>query len=96
MKFQIKLTPNANEDVKYFKPYEQKVIIAAIRSYLQVDAHIESHRRKRLRPSELAPWELKVGKYRVFYDLEGRMAKIVAVGYKEHKDLFIRGRKVEL
>jgi mRNA-degrading endonuclease RelE of RelBE toxin-antitoxin system len=96
MKFQITLTPNANEDIKYFQPYAQKVIIAAIRSYLQVDAHTESHRRKRLRPSELAPWELKVGKYRVFYTLEGRTAKIVAIGYKEHNDLFIRGRRVEL
>jgi mRNA-degrading endonuclease RelE of RelBE toxin-antitoxin system len=37
-----------------------------------------------------------VGKYRVLYDLEDGIAKIVAVGYKEHNELFIRGREAEL
>jgi mRNA interferase RelE/StbE len=97
MKFQVNFTPSAGEDLKCFRPYEQKMIVAAIKGYLREDANIESSRRKRLRPTELAPWELKIGKYRVFYDFEGEgTVKIVAVGYKEHNELFIRGRRMEL
>jgi hypothetical protein len=33
----------------------------------------------------------------VFYEFENdALVKIVAIGYKEHNDLFIRGEKVEL
>ena len=60
------------------------------------EADIESSRRKQLRPNELAPWELRAGKYRVFYELGAGEVKVVAIGYKEHNELLIRGRKVEL
>ncbi len=61
------------------------------------DANIETKRRKRLAQHPIAAWELRVGKYRVFYEFEEEATvKIVAVGHKEHNDLFIRGEKVEL
>jgi mRNA-degrading endonuclease RelE of RelBE toxin-antitoxin system len=45
----------------------------------------------------MAPWELRIDDYRVFYELEGENElKVVAVGHKEHNDLYIRGRKVKL
>jgi len=96
MKFWITFTPGANEDMKHLTSFEQRLVIAAIKSYLQTDANVESRRRKNLRPNELALWELRAGKYRVFYDLENETVKIVAIGYKEHNDLFIRGRRVKL
>ena len=69
----------------------------AIRLHLQIYANAPSKRRKQLAENLIAPWELRVGKYRVFYQLEnGAIVKIVAVGYKEHNDLFIRGERVEL
>jgi mRNA-degrading endonuclease RelE of RelBE toxin-antitoxin system len=76
--------------------YEQRIVIVTIQAYLWEDADIESNRRKRLRPNELAPWELRAGKYRVFYELEAGQVKVVAIGYKEHNELFVRGKKVEL
>jgi len=40
---------------------------------------------------------LRIDDYRVFYDLEEEdQVKVVAVGHKEHNDLYIRGKKVEL
>ncbi len=40
---------------------------------------------------------MRVGEHRVFYEIEEETkVKIVAVGHKEHNDLFIRGKKVEL
>lgn len=94
--FRITLTPSAGDDIRYFKPHEQRVIVAAIKTYLGVDAEIESRRRKRLRSNPLSPWELRLGDYRVFYELENDNVRVLAVGSKEHGELHIRGRRVRL
>ena len=97
MPFQVILTPSAEADLDYFKRVEQQVIVDAARRYLRNDADVESQHRKKLRAYPLAPWELRFGKYRVFYELvDVTTVKIVAIGYKEHNDLFIRGRRVKL
>ena len=94
--FRITLTPSAGDDIRHFKPHEQRVIVAAIKTYLGVDTDTVSRRRKRLRPNPLSPWELRVGDYRVFYQLENDIVRVLAVGSKEHGDLYIRGRRVRL
>jgi mRNA-degrading endonuclease RelE of RelBE toxin-antitoxin system len=97
MPFHVTLTPSAEADLDYFKRFEQRMIVDAAKRYLQNDANIESRHRKQLRPNPLAPWELRSGKYRVFYEVvDATAVKIVAIGYKEHNDLFIRGQKVAL
>ena len=95
--FQIVLTPGAVADLAHFKAVDQRVIVEAIRVHLTTDADRAGRRRKRLTANPLAPWELRVGDHRVFYEIEGNATvTILAVGVKEHNDLFIRGRKVEL
>ena len=96
MMFHINLTPSAADDLDYFDAYEQRVIMAAIHSYLIHDAHVPTKRRKRLEANPIASWELKKGKYRIFYDIVGDTVDILAIGYKDHNDLFIRGRSVRL
>jgi mRNA-degrading endonuclease RelE of RelBE toxin-antitoxin system len=97
MPFQVTLTPSAAVDLEYFKRFEQRMIVDAIRRYLRNDADVESQHRTKLRANPLAPWEVRLGKYRVFYDVvDATTVKIVAVGYKDHNDLFIRGQRVEL
>ena len=96
MRFRITLTPSATGDIRHFKAHEQRIIVAAITAYLQVDASVESHRRKRLRPTQIGPWELKAGRYRVFYELAEGTVTVLAVGNKEHSDLHIRGKRVEM
>jgi len=85
MRFQVNFTPSADRDLKYLQVYEQRVVIVAIQSFLREDADVEGNRKKRLRPNELAPWELRAAE-----------VKVVAIGYKEHNELLIRGRKMEL
>jgi mRNA-degrading endonuclease RelE of RelBE toxin-antitoxin system len=97
MQFQIVLTPSAGIDLDSFRVVEQRLIIDAIRLHLANDANSESRRRKRLAENTLAPWELRVGDHRVFYEIEEETTvRIIAIGFKEHNDLFIRGRRVEL
>ncbi len=50
-----------------------------------------------MRPNPIAPWELRIGDLRVFYDvLETPEPIIHAVGIKSHNRLFIGGDEVQL
>ncbi len=97
MKFKSTFVPSADRDLAYYKAREQRIILDGIRRFLDVDADVESKRHKRLRPNPLAPWELRVGQYRVFYEIsQEKLVRVLAVGHKVHNDLFIRGQRVEL
>lgn len=97
MEYKIDITEDAWQDLQHLKAYEQRIIVDAIELHLSRNAEVESDYRKKLRRNQLAPWELKTGKYRTFYAIsEIQTVKVVAVGYKEHKHLFIRGKKVQL
>ncbi len=97
MNFSIHLTDGAVEDLDYFRKNERQIISAGIALFLTHDANVETRRRKPLRPNRIAPWELRIDDYRVFYDVEeDAEVKVVAVGQKERNDLYIRGRKVDL
>jgi addiction module RelE/StbE family toxin len=97
MKYSIRLTESAIEDLDYFRKSERQIISDGIALFLTHDANVETRRRKPLRPNRLAPWELRIDDYRVFYEFEENdQVKVVAVGHKEHNDLYIRGKQVEL
>src|SRR5574337_1671935 len=96
MEYRISLTESAKDDITHFEVRDQRIIVAGIMSHLKVDAEVRTRRRKPLRPNPVAPWELRIDRYRIFYLAEGGQVKVVAVGHKEHNQLYIRGRKVEL
>jgi addiction module RelE/StbE family toxin len=97
MSFSVRLTDSAVKDLDFFPKKVRRAIADAVERLLQQDANVEARRRKPLRANRLASWELRIGDYRVFYDLdEGKVVKIVAVRLKDHNDLYIRGKKVEL
>jgi mRNA-degrading endonuclease RelE of RelBE toxin-antitoxin system len=97
MNFEVRFVPSADEDLSYYEVREQEIILDAIGKFLESDADVESKRRKQLRPNPLAPWELRIGDYRVFYEIgaEARV-RVLAVGHKIHSELFIRGQRVKL
>ena len=77
MKSEVKFVPSADGDLDYYEAREQKIILNAIVEFLGVDANVETKRRKQLRPNPVAPWELRIGDYRVFYEV--REEEIVRV-----------------
>src|ERR1700736_356043 len=97
MNLSIRLTDSAIEDLDYFRKNERRIVADGIALFLTHDANVETRRRKPLRPNRVASWELRIDDYRVFYDFEADdEVKVVAVGHKEHNDLYIRGKKVEI
>ncbi|HUT34067.1 MAG TPA: type II toxin-antitoxin system RelE/ParE family toxin [Planctomycetota bacterium] len=73
----------------------QAMVVSGIHGHLAADADRETRNRKSLRPNDLAAWELRLGDYRVFYDVfpEERTVVVKAVGWKVHSRLHIRGRE---
>lgn len=97
MKFTVRFVPSADEDIAYYQAREQRMILDAIGKFLETDADVESKRRKQLQPNPLAPWELRIGDYRIFYETRPEhLVKVLAVGHKIHNDLFIRGERVDI
>jgi mRNA-degrading endonuclease RelE of RelBE toxin-antitoxin system len=97
MPFEVIFSASAEIDLDHYRIFEQRVIIDGIKLHLVVDADKESKRRKKMDENQLAPWELRLGDHRVFYEIDDDThVKIIAVGHKKHNDLFIRGVKVLL
>ncbi len=101
--YTIHYTAEALRDLEYFRKSERRLILDEVDHQLAYEATTETKNRKRLRPNRSAEWELRIRKYRVFYDVveqvetEGvRTVKIEAVGVKERNQLFIRGKEFNL
>lgn len=59
---------------------------------------IETRQRKPMRPNPVAPWELRVGDLRVYYDVEETPEPVVfirAVGLKERNRVWIGREEIE-
>ena len=94
MAYTIEYTASAEDDIVYFRKYEQVLIVDAIDDQLSHEPHLETRNRKELDPNPLGAWELRIGRYRVFYDVDvvSRSVLVKAVGWKEHNTLYIRGK----
>ena len=98
MRFDIVFVPEALEDLRRFKKGERARIIRALEEQLSHEPNNETRNRKRLRPNQTAEWELRVDRFRVFYDIEesANLVKVEAVGYKRGSRLFIHGEEYHL
>ncbi|MCL4504990.1 MAG: type II toxin-antitoxin system RelE/ParE family toxin [Chloroflexi bacterium] len=96
--FEIVFTLAAVDDLRYLRKHEKVTIIRAIEEQLSHQPVTETRNRKKLRPNEIAEWELRVGSARVFYDIDeaANSVKIEAVGYKKGQRLFIQGEEYQL
>jgi len=96
--FEIEFTLDATEDMRLLRKYERKQIVEMVQDQLKYRPTEETRNRKRLRPNQLAEWELRIGRFRVFYDIDtqANRVKIEAVGYKRGNRLLIHGEEYEL
>ena len=96
--FEIELTHSARQDLKALRKFEQTIILDGIDEQLRFEPTVETPNRKRLKPNDTADWELRLGKYRVFYNVEAqvKIVAIQAVGFKLGNELYIRGERREV
>ncbi|NJS41158.1 addiction module toxin RelE [Candidatus Gracilibacteria bacterium] len=96
--FAIEFTSEAEADLAWFKKQERNIILDGIEENLRFEPEVITRNRKRLRPNQTAEWELRVDKYRVFYDVTDvvRIVSVEAVGLKIGNQLYFRGKEREL
>ena len=90
--------PKAELDLEWFRKNEQQEILDVIEVQLEHQPTVETRNRFQLRPNQTAEWELRIGKFRVFYDVDvqAQIVSIEAVGFKVGNKLFFRGTESEL
>lgn len=82
---EIVFTSEAINDLKRLKKIERRTIIGTVELQLTHQPVEETRNRKRLRPNDLAEWELRIGKFRVSYDVdqEEKVVKMRPLGIKK-------------
>ena len=98
MPYEIIFQPDAIDHLRSFSARDRTTVLDEVERPLTYEPHVETRRRKRLRPNSLAPWELRIGNLRVFYDVNEKPAevRIVAVGRKRGNTLLIAGQEIPL
>jgi mRNA-degrading endonuclease RelE of RelBE toxin-antitoxin system len=96
--FPIVFSDSALEDIASFRKREQAIIFDRIEEQLTHEPNIETRNRKKLRPNQVAEWELRIDTQRVFYDVDpkARLVEVKLVGRKRGNKLLVRGKEFKL
>jgi mRNA-degrading endonuclease RelE of RelBE toxin-antitoxin system len=96
--YNIEVTEEGKADLNYYTVAERKIVVTQIRVQLEDQPSMETRNRKKLRDNPIAAWELRNGKFRIFYEVDDatRLVTIVVVGHKEHNVLYVRGTEVKI
>ena len=99
MFYRLRFAQSAEQQFIGFNARDRRSMLDQIKRQLQHEPFTETKNRKRLRPNPVAPWELRVGRLRVFYEVDAvnaDLVNILAVGIKEGNRLFIADKEVKL
>jgi mRNA-degrading endonuclease RelE of RelBE toxin-antitoxin system len=96
--FDIRYTADAQDHLRAMTAREQSLILDRVELQLAHEPDVETRNRKLMRANPLASWELRIGTFRVYYDIEegSRTVVIIAVGVKQHNRVSIGGKVIEL
>ena len=99
MAYEIAFADAVKAHLQVLTAGQRATVLDAIERQLLNEPMAETRNRKPLRPNPIAPWELRVGTLRVFYDVnEGppRTVRVLAVGVKDRNVLRIGGQEIRL
>jgi mRNA-degrading endonuclease RelE of RelBE toxin-antitoxin system len=82
VRHEIEFTDEAADELRVLRVRDQRIILDAVEAGLRYEPEVVSRHRKPVVPTELLrrfaiTWELRVGAFRVFYDVEPPAAVVV-------------------
>jgi mRNA-degrading endonuclease RelE of RelBE toxin-antitoxin system len=77
--YEIEFTAEADEQFKRLTARDKATLIDQLERQLVHQPGLETRNRKPMRLNRFAPWELRVGHLRVYYEVSDDPAKIVTV-----------------
>jgi mRNA-degrading endonuclease RelE of RelBE toxin-antitoxin system len=99
LKFRIEYSPDTEEHLRKLTKRNQVIVMNSILNQLQEQPDYETKNRKPMRPNPIAPWELRIGNLRVYYDFELHPKPVVyirAVGIKQRNRVIIGKEEIDL
>ena len=96
--YTIQYSPETEEHLEALTARQRSTIFDAVDEQLAHQPTVETKNRKPMRPNPIAPWELRIGKLRVYYDVDepNKIVTILAIGVKERNRVRIAGEEVDL
>ncbi len=99
MAFTIEYSPDVEDHLRVLTARQRAIVLDEVDRQLLHEPDLETRNRKPMRPNPVAPWELRIGDLRVYYDIEHDPSKRVlirAVGLKIRNIVRIGGQEIQL
>jgi len=97
--YQIEYSPDAEGHLRALTARQRATVFDTVDEQLAHEPTVETRNRKPMRPNPIAPWELRVGDLRVYYDVgeeSDTSVTILAVGIKVRNRVLIGGKEIKL
>jgi len=97
--YRIEYSPAAEEHLRILTARQRSIVFDEVDERLPHQPAVETRNRKPMRPNPLAPWELRIGDLRVYYEIEDEpepKVTVLAVGYKDRNRVLIGGEEFDL
>ena len=95
--YTIEFSAEAEIDLKGYSRRERNIILDGIKTNLRYEPTKVTINRKpcRREPNQVADWELRIGIYRVYYNVDEavRVVAIERIGDKPNNTVFFRGSR---
>lgn len=93
--FEINLTEGAQADLRWFVTYAQRIIVDGIEIHLRYQPTAGSRKIIAMQPNPVAGWELRLGDYRILYDVDeaARIVTVEVIGEKRGNRLIVQGEE---
>jgi mRNA-degrading endonuclease RelE of RelBE toxin-antitoxin system len=97
--YRIEYSPAAEDHLRALTSRQRTTVFDTVERQLAHQPNVETRNRKPMRPNPIAPWELRIGNLRVYYDIEEQPEQrvmILAVGKKLRNRVIIGDEEVDL
>jgi mRNA-degrading endonuclease RelE of RelBE toxin-antitoxin system len=95
----ILYSPDSEQHLRLLTSRQRVIVLNNVDKQLKHNPTLVTRNRKPMRPNPLAPWELRIGDLRVYYDVDEepeRIVKVLAVGVKKRNMVRIGKEVIEL
>jgi mRNA-degrading endonuclease RelE of RelBE toxin-antitoxin system len=97
--YRIEYADEAEKQLKALSARDATTVLDTVPRQLGHEPTVQTRNRKPLRANPIAPWELRIGRLRVYFDVEEEPERVVtvqAVGVKDRNRVLIGGEEVDL
>jgi len=97
--YRIQYAPIVERHLRALRAGERAVVFDSVEEQLANEPCVETRNREPMRPNPIAPWELRIGHLRVYYDIEEEpeaVVTVLAVGMKDRNRILIGGEEFEI